>query len=254
MLTPTSQQRLGVRNRPDEPPLIQQTWEDLLFAHWACYPDAVQRTLPPQLKVDTWHGRAYVGVIPFYARNTRLRLASPVPLVSDFYELNVRTYVHDRNGTPGVWFYSLDCSQALAVAGARVAYSLPYYPAVVSTEQLVGNSVRYTCQREGQPRASEFRYTVGEALGQAAAETLEFFLIERYYLFSRSLAGRVYSARVWHQPYSLFKAQLGRWDDEMLRVNGLGAFTDPPAHVIFSKGVDVDIHAPHELASQEPVV
>jgi uncharacterized protein YqjF (DUF2071 family) len=119
------------------------------------------------------------------------------------------------------------------------------------TEPVIGNATRYTCLRDGQPHGSEFVYGVGECLGEAATETLEFFLIERYYLFSRSSAGQVYSARVFHQPYSLFKANLARWDDTMLRINGLGGFSDPPSHVIFSKGVNVQIFAPHQLASQE---
>ena len=253
-MTPTAEQRLRMRNQPKANPLLLQTWENLLFAHWECDPAALQKTLPPQLKVDTFHGRAYVGVVPFYARDTRLQFTPPLPMVSDFWELNVRTYVHDHTGAPGVWFYSLDCSQALAVAGARAAFSLPYYSAAIGAAETMGASVRYHCLRDGTSETSEFRWTVGDLTGEAASETLDFFLIERYLLFSRSAQGRLYSARVWHQPYSLHKCALGRWDDVMLQINGLGRFPNPPSHVVFSKGVKTRIFAPKALASQDPIV
>ncbi len=84
---------------------MYQKWRELLFVHWTFDPDEIQATLPPGLRVDTFEGRAYVGVVPFYMRDIRPRFCPPLPWISDFLELNLRTYVFEESsGTPGVWF------------------------------------------------------------------------------------------------------------------------------------------------------
>ena len=99
---------------------MHQRWEKLLFLHWTLNPKELQRTLPGGLSVDTWQGEAFVGITPFFMRNVRPPRLPSLAWVSNFQELNVRTYVKDRFGVPGIWFYSLDCNQPFAVIGARL--------------------------------------------------------------------------------------------------------------------------------------
>jgi uncharacterized protein YqjF (DUF2071 family) len=126
---PTLEDRLAVRDHPAPRPVGFQRWNDLLFLHWKIAPELVQVTLPPGLRVDVHEGAAYVGIVPFFMERIRPAWLPPLPWVSWFLELNVRTYVHDREGHPGVWFYSLDCNQPLAVALARRFFHLPYFNA-----------------------------------------------------------------------------------------------------------------------------
>ncbi len=116
-----------VRTRPDASPVMYQSWRDLLFLHWEWDADDIQRSLPSGLRVDRHDGRCYLGVVPFKMRRVRPRFVPPMPGVSDFLELNFRTYAYDASGTPGVWFYSLDANQRLAVAVARRFFHLPYH-------------------------------------------------------------------------------------------------------------------------------
>lgn len=101
---------------------MRQRWEKLLFLHWAWDAAEVQRTLPLGLTVDTFEGRAWLGVVPFFMRDVRPAWVPSVPGISNFLELNVRTYVFDGRGRPGIWFYSLDCNQRLAVRAARTFF------------------------------------------------------------------------------------------------------------------------------------
>jgi len=105
---------------------MYQQWRDLLFLHWEYPAAAIQETLPEGLFVDTFGGTAYLGIVPFFMRNSRPRFLPAVPGLSNFMELNLRTYVYDRSGIPGVWFYSLDANQPLAVEIARRIFHLPY--------------------------------------------------------------------------------------------------------------------------------
>jgi len=94
---------------------MYQRWRRLLFLHWDWDVAAVQATLPAGLTVDPWEGRAWLGVVPFRMEGVRPRFLPAMGGLSNFPELNVRTYVRDERGRAGVWFYSLDCAQPIAV-------------------------------------------------------------------------------------------------------------------------------------------
>ena len=112
---PTAAQRLAARERPQGFPVMRQRWSGLLFLHWPVEISLIQKRLPPGLHVDTFDGQAWLGVVPFFMQRVRPIGLPPVPWLSWFLELNVRTYVHDDAGNPGVWFFSLDCDQPVAV-------------------------------------------------------------------------------------------------------------------------------------------
>ena len=57
--------RAAWQRRPDRQPNMFQRWQHLLFLHWACDPQRIQSTLPAGLRVDTFEGRAYLGVVTF---------------------------------------------------------------------------------------------------------------------------------------------------------------------------------------------
>jgi uncharacterized protein YqjF (DUF2071 family) len=233
---PTSELRLAMREEPKREPVMFQTWSDLLFLHWEWDPVEIQKTLPPGLFVDLFDGHAYLGVIPFFISDLRASFLPPIPGTTDFLELNVRTYVHDKFGRPGVWFYSLDCNQALAVAMAKMFYSLPYQNALISARNHTG-VIEYTCHRvsAGEEFKSEYHYKAKGDRLPSQPGSLPFFLVERYLLFSYAQKSqKLYSAQVHHTPYELFHAHLGRWDTRMLQLNKFDPKLRQPDHVTIS--------------------
>jgi uncharacterized protein len=138
---------------PDRPWLMGQTWEDLLFAHWRVPADELRRLLPRALELDTFADEAWLGITPFRLTGLRARGTVPLPRVSTFLELNVRTYV-TVEGKGGIWFFSLDATSALAVAGARRAYHLPYFPTRASFTQRDGATSRARAARATDPASS----------------------------------------------------------------------------------------------------
>ncbi len=237
---PTLESRLAFRDRPTRANVMHQRWESLLFLHWRWDAAEIQRTLPPGLYVDTFQGDAWLAIVPFYMRGIRPRFCPPVPGISDFLELNVRTYVHDEQGRPGVWFYSLDCNQRFAVWTARTFFHLPYQNARMSA-LLSDGCIDYRCQRSGALAESHFRYRISAASQVAEPGSLAFFLAERYLLFSQTPRG-IRCGQVHHTPYPLAEACLEAWDVNPLLQAG---FTDPqrpPDHIIGSSGVDVTVY------------
>ena len=229
MNQPTIDQRIALRQRPELSALMYQSWNELLFLHWRFKPDAIQAKLPKGLYVDCFEDQAYLGIIPFYMRNIRFRWTPSIPWVSYFLELNVRTYVHDDAGTPGVWFFSLDCNQPLAVWTARSLFQLPYQHANMSASKNADGVTDYRSDRYGQTNPatrSRFRYRFQSNVSYAEPGTLDFFLAERYVLFSVNRNGKIRTGQVHHTPYPLCQVNVETYETD---------------HAIGSRGVDVEV-------------
>ena len=261
----TDLDRLAVRERPVGRPLMHQSWGKLLFMHWRIEAERLRALLPKQLEIDTFDGSAWIAIAPFTMWDTRALpgLLPPIPGFSSMHELNVRTYVHFER-VPGVWFFSLDCNSAAAVMGARAFYSLPYYKADIELKQ-EALTIDYSLLRTDEPpRASrvgrpcqitppdpragrpchvrtEFRavWTIGENIPVSEPGSLEFFLTERYCLYSER-AGEIYRARIHHTPWPLQKAGLSLLSSTMIESLGLATpKEDPLLH--YAEELKVDI-------------
>lgn len=240
---PSDVQRLAACERPPGRGVMYQQWRDLLFLHWSYPVEKIQQTLPEGLFADTFGGNAYLGIVPFFMKGIRPRYCPALPGISDFMELNLRTYVYDSSGVPGVWFYSLDANQWLAVKIARRFFHLPYEHAKMSSSLEAENHIRFVSQRIG-PRGNgstcEFSYGPSEEMRPTAVGSLEFFLVERYRLYSRAPDG-LRRGSVFHQPYGLSSSALTAWDEHLIAMNGFTPTRRPPDHVVMSRGVDVTI-------------
>ena len=237
----TSMHRLAERREPAGRPVMFQRWEDLLFLHWKWDAAEIQRTLPAGLTVDTFRSEAWLGVVPFFMRSIRPARLPPVPWLSYFLELNVRTYVVDDRGRPGVWFYSLDCNRSIAVWLARNRFHLPYEHAAMRAMR-GGGAVVYRSRRRGAESESHFAYRAASKPMESAAGSLEFFLVERYRLFAA--AGPVIrSGRVHHAPYRLSTATVDTFSTDLFFLNGFSGPGRPADHALVSRGVTVSVYA-----------
>src|SRR5438105_2847952 len=86
---------------PRAPWIMRQTWNDLLFAHWSLPAEELRRLVPRGLELDLFDNKSWVAVTPFHMTDVSFRGLPPMPVLSAFAELNVRTYVTYR-GEPGV--------------------------------------------------------------------------------------------------------------------------------------------------------
>jgi uncharacterized protein YqjF (DUF2071 family) len=207
---------------------MAQTWYDLLFAHWPVAAETMRAQLPPQLELDTFDGQAWVGVVPFGMTQVYPRRAMPVPWLSHFLELNVRTYVtlHDK---PGVFFFSLDAANPVAVEVARRWYQLPYYRARMSHE-VAGDMVHYRSfrtHRGAAPAELEARYRPVGPVTHSQAGSLEAWLTERYclYLIAR---GQVFRGEIHHARWPIQPAEAEIRANTMTASHGLVLPDSPP--------------------------
>jgi uncharacterized protein YqjF (DUF2071 family) len=224
-----------------------QRWQKLTFVHWRVPAESLQRLIPGELTIEQYDGSAWLGVIPFSMERVRPWWFCPVPGISWFLETNVRTYVVDRNGVRGVWFFSLDADKQLAVSVARTFWHLPYRMAHLTLHsQTTERDLRITYKgtRLDAPAADyaiDINVDQSSSPQPAAAGSLEHFLVERYILFAQRPNGYIMSGEVHHQPYQLRTVKSCEVTQSLTAAMGCPVSEVPFDHVAYSDGVDVRV-------------
>ena len=233
--------RMAPAQRPQGYSVMRQRWAELLFLHWQADPQQLQRLLPPGLEIDTYDGAAYVGLVPFTMTGIRPTILPPFPPLSNFHEINVRTYVHRQGRDPGVWFFSLDAANSVAVRLARALFRLPYYFARMSLNA-TPERTQYTSQRLWSPplpAECDISYTPTGSIEPAQRDTLDHFLCERYFLYAYA-RGQLYRGQVHHAPYPLQSAVLHHCRENLIAAAGITCLDTPPL-IHFAREVRVQI-------------
>ena len=231
--------RLSIRTRPSGWPVMYQTWGKLLFLHWPVAAELLQPLIPSRLRLDTFEGQAWVSVAPFTMWGIRPIFFPPLPVLSQSHELNVRTYVH-MEGVPGAWFFSLDASNALAVLGARLSLGLPYFRARMRLQEHQAD-IHFTSTRThpGAPVAQfEGTWSRGEPRPSPLPDTLDFFLVERYCLYT-TRRGQLYRVRIFHRPWPLCRVERLSFTSTMLESQGLPAPSEDP--LLHAQGASIRV-------------
>jgi len=218
---------------------MAMTWHDLLFMHWPVSAQALQSRLPAELNVDTYEGRAWIAVVPFHMSGVRVRWLPPLPGLSAFPELNVRTYVRvgDR---PGVYFFTLDAANAIAVATARRFYRLNYVRARMRVE-CRDDWIHYESRRTRRgagPAELVVRYRPAGPVYSARPGDLDRWLTERYCLYTFDGRGRIFAAEIHHAPWRLHVAQADIGRNTMTQALGI-ELPDMPPLLHYAQRLDV---------------
>jgi uncharacterized protein YqjF (DUF2071 family) len=222
--------------------ILSMRWRDLLFAHWAVDPATVSDRLPEGVSVDTHDGDAYLGVVPFVMADIRPR-GSPVGL--EFCELNLRTYV-TVDGTPGVYFFSLDADDRIGVRIARWLFELPYYRAEmdVDTRRSDGDRrVEFRSERSSNrapPARFDAVYGPDGPHSRPEPDSIEAFLTERYRFYTADGNGRLYRGDIDHERWRLAPAWADVRENALFRANG---FEEPDGTAIYHFAESIDVSA-----------
>jgi len=200
--------RTSQRPRPLPPGHWAMThrWNDLLFAHWPVSAATLSDLLPEGLQIDTYDGSGWLGITPFWIDRVKFYGAPRIPGLSGLPELILRTYVRDkRNGTPGIYAFSLDCGSLLAALGGRVFQHMPCHWAEMQVENddESEREISFFSRRHMSepPAIFQARY---RGLGpsrktlEASSGSLEYFLMERNCIFTRGRRGSTLRANL-HQ-------------------------------------------------------
>ena len=189
-----------LNHRPWQIPKGSWVWRqslcDLLFIHWAISPEKLEQLIPKPLEADLYEGSGWIGVVPLVMKGVMRRPLPNLPYFSEFPQLNVRTYVRYQD-KPGVWFFSLDTTNLLAVWAARKYFHLPYFHSEIKIIQ--NDSLSYKNSRIGNNKRFEVRYKVITDIIDYPQESFEIWSTERYCLYSQNKQGDLFRAEVHHR-------------------------------------------------------
>lgn len=235
--------RVSPTHRPQERRSMFHRWSELLFLHWEVPAASLEPLLPPGLTLDTYEGKAYIGLVPFTMSGIRPVWFPAVPWLSNFHETNVRTYVHLEGRDPGVWFFSLDAANPVAVWLARTFWALPYYSAAMSLlEDRTTGRIEYQSQRRSVKEPGEIKVSYTPQGQPKAAEvgSLEHFLAERYILYAYRKQ-TLFSGRVYHTPYPLERAEIHSLEESLLAASRISRPLGLPPLAQFARSVSVEV-------------
>lgn len=198
-----------VRHRPwplpEEPWILKQAWNDLLFAHWPIARDRLRELVPSFLEIDLFGEEAWLSITPFKLTDLSPRGIPAMPVISSFDEINVRTYVV-YGGIPGIYFFSLDANSAMAVGGASTLFHLPYFHADIHMECDRGRFSFRSRRTRGAEAEFDAHYSPAGSLFEPQRGTLDYFLTERYCLYTHDSASNAFRVEIHHAPWQLQSA------------------------------------------------
>lgn len=228
MARPASERGSAHDRQPEGFGLLRMLCSNALFLHWPVDPALLRPLLPTGLDLDLFDDKAWLTVMPCRLSGLRPVLAPPVPGLSSLLELSVRTCVSHRH-EPGVFFFSLDASSAVAVWLARALFHLPYFRATMHMTRR-GDSVRFSSRRTHQgatPAEMECSWTAQHPIARVRKGDLAHFLTERRRLYAAH-HGRVFVCNVRSETWSLREARIDSLRSSLFESIGLPAPAGAP--------------------------
>ena len=214
--------------------VLRQRWNDLLFAHWPISEARMASLLPDGLEVDTHQGMAWLGIVPFWLDRLKVRGLPALPGARRFPDLNMRTYVRDREtGTAGTYFFSIDASKLLTTTAARFLLNLPCHWAEMHMEQRSDREFSFYSRRRftSQPVIFQARYrSMGPSsrMAEHRLGSFEHYMSERNCLFTLNRAGRLVRSNLHSIPWPLEEAQAEIEQNDLAASIGLQLPADSP--------------------------
>ena len=205
-----------------------QEWNKAIFLHWKVDSDELRKFVPEEMSIDVFEGQAWVSLVAFSMEKIRPRNLPHFSPVSNFIEINVRTYASYKQ-KPGVYFLSIEGGRRISCQLAKSLSQLPYR----YSEMKKANN--FYCSEHLQfGDKLEVNYTVGEKVENKTS--IDYWLTERYALFQES-PGFISEFETHHIEWPIYEAQIDKLELEYPRFGEM--LNKQPDLVHYSPGVKV---------------
>ena len=205
-----------------------QEWNNAIFLHWQVDLETLKEFVPTELEIDLFQGKPWVSVVAFDMEKIRPKNLPPFPPVSNFNEINIRTYVK-LDKKPGVYFLSIEGGKKISCTIARKISELPYrYSKMKRSKGLLKS---YNSKYNDQ---LTLEYKVGNS--QENKTELGKWLTERYALFQDTEL-TINAFEIHHLEWPLNEIQLQKIDLKYTRFRELINNTPDCSH--YSYGIKV---------------
>ncbi len=206
-----------------------QEWNDALFIHWEIPFELLRSLVPEKLVLDNFQNTYFVSLVAFSMQKIRPRNLPSLKFVSDFHEINLRTYI-DLNDKKGVYFLNIEAEKQLSVFVARKLSGLPYEKAVIKR-----TNGFYSSKNAAKNFQLDAEFNISDPILQKTA--LDLWLTERYCLYL-DRENKLFRYDIHHPEWELHKLELKK-PRIQYQLNQLTLDANSPFLSHYSKGVKV---------------
>lgn len=239
---------------PNERVFLSAEWRDLVILNYEVRPELVAPLVPSGTQLDLFGGKTYVSLVGFRFLSTKLLGFLPIPLHSNFDEVNLRFYVQrdvEGGARRGVVFIREIVPLPAIAAVARAVYG----------ENYTSHAMRHSIRRNDSGLNAEYQWEFNgkwcrlqaQASGipvRPNAGSLEQFITEHYWGYTARPGSRSIEYHVTHEPWRMWIASAASFegDGDVLYGPGLGeilrrqpdsAFIADGSPVLVSRGRDL---------------
>ncbi len=220
-------------HRPYELPLGQwkyyQEWNDALFMHWKIPFEVLRKFVPEYIQIDSFAGNCYVSLVAFTMQKIRPKNLPAVKFISDFHEINLRTYV-DNDNKKGVYFLNIEAEKHLSVFIAKKLSGLPYEKSIMKRTEKTFNS-----KNEIKDFVFDIDFEVEEKISNKSE--LDKWLTERYCLYL-DINKKIFRYDIHHKEWELKNVKINNLNLNY-KIGDINLSNTQPNLVHYSEGVKV---------------
>ena len=205
-----------------------QEWNDVIFLHYEVDISELKKFVPKELEIDLFKGKPWVSVVAFTMQKIRPKNLPYFPPISDFDEINIRTYVKSNNKT-GVYFLSIEGGKFLSCKVAKRISELPYKDSKIKRRKQ-----NYSSQNSEFNDKLDVDFKIGNEL--TSKTELDKWLTERYALFQDTY-NSINQFEIHHLEWPINEISLKSLDLNYARFDKL--ISGQPNKTHYSKGIKV---------------
>ena len=215
-------------NMPTENWKFYQEWNNAIFLHWEVDLEELKKHVPKELEIDLFEGKPWVSVVAFTMEKIRPKHLPYFPPISNFHEINIRTYIKSKNKT-GVYFLSIEGGKKLSCKVAKGISQLPYRYSAIKRSETQFNSSNLEFNDN-----LDIKFTIGKELKEKTE--LDKWLTERYALF-QDTQNSINEFEIHHLEWPISTIDFQSLNLNYKRFNTL--IDNSPQKIQYSKGVKV---------------
>lgn len=207
-----------------------QEWNRALFLHWIVPYELLRKYVPESLNIDKINGQCYISLVAFTMEKIRPRLLPSIDFISDFDEINVRTYI-DNDKKKGVYFLNIEAGKSISAFVAKTISGLPYEKAKINRTDKLYESVNLKKVFNLQ---AEFN-TLTQKI--ASKTELDRWLTERYCLYLNK-ENQFYRYDIHHKEWELKNVEIQNLNVNY-KIGSINLGEKNPDNVHYSDGIKV---------------
>lgn len=222
----------NTKHRPSSLPegkwKFYQEWNDVIFLHWEVNYKELRKIVPQDLEIDLFDNKAWISVVAFSMEKVRPKNLPAFPPLSNFDEINIRTYVKYK-GKVGVFFLSIEAGNKLSCQLAKTLSGLPY-----RFSKMKRRNSRYDSINLQYLDEFNLKFKLGSS--RKDKSELDIWLLERYALFQDE-KGFINEFDIHHLEWPIQKIEIIKLIMNYPRFQSL--FNQAPDFCHYSTGVQV---------------